>query len=342
MPAVESAAAVSVEKRFLQEFSDLPKDGQRKVTRAIELLRSGDSSNVKPLKGHDGVLRARAGEYRILFAQGSAWVHVYSVQHRQGVYANGIALPTIPPAAPAEVFPSLDEQTELDENAIVSDEVPYTTVDLRNLGLSDSQIDAIAIWDGTGESLEELVDLEIPDFLVMPLLERVSAIAPERRAVITRDIQLIRRDVLDSFFGPLMNLRSDHQIGQLEVISPWITPWDSTHSSLTGLCKFIRRTGTPTYVITRPPELKAHKEALEMLSAVKYVEITFLESLHAKYYVCDLAPSPRSLLASANSTRGSFLNNEVGVLVTGRGELEGYVRELQGLTTELRTLSNPA
>jgi phosphatidylserine/phosphatidylglycerophosphate/cardiolipin synthase-like enzyme len=58
--------------------------------------------------------------------------------------------------------------------------------------------------------------------------------------------------------------------------------------------------------------------------------------LHAKFFICDLAPVPFALVGSANSTAQSFANYELGVFIRGSGEAEGVIRDLQSLAVELR------
>ena len=329
--------ALSVERRFLLELSGVPKDAQRRAARVLESIRTSSAGDIKALAGHDRVYRARCGDYRILFAQGDRWVHVYSIQHRQGVYTGAIATPRFVPGTTVEDFPELD----LPAAAVPSpSHLPYSRHQLAGFGFSPEQIAALIEWDGSLDGLEHLSATDIPDFLTDSLLQKLADDDTDARSRPPQDVQLITNKVLDSFFAPLLRgLRTDHPIEELIIVSPWITPWESAYSSLRGLCNFIRRCNVRTYVITRPPELASHARAVEQLQALRTTEVTFLDTLHAKYYVCDMPPSPLALVSSANSTRASFSNTEVGVLVHGRAALEGFVRDLQELTTELRGAS---
>src|SRR5439155_25384386 len=109
-------------------------------------------------------------------------------------------------------------------------------------------------------------------------------------------------------------------------------------SSLQAVLKFVRQSGAPTTFITRPPEMASHKSAMPDVSKLRSVEVVHLRNLHAKFFICDIAPIPFSLVGSANATRGSMSNLEIGVLVRGSGAAEGFIRDLQGLSIELRSL----
>ena len=329
---------LSVERRFLLELSSVPKEAQRRAARVLESIRTSSGADVKALTGAAGVYRARCGDYRILFVQGDGWVHAYSIQHRQGVYGGTLAAPRSIPKGDLRDFAAATRPAEQSDDP---SRIPYTRDDLRGFGLPEGQVAALVAWDGSLEGLAQLSSSDIPEFLIDQLLEQLAGVEPTAPPPTSRKVRLITSDVLDSFFRPLVSgLRRDHPIEELVIVSPWITPWESRHSSLRGVCNFIRRLSVPTYVITRPPDFPAHERALDQLGALSTTDITLRDDLHAKYYVCDLAPRPIALLSSANSTQASFSNTEVGVFVDGTGDLEGFVRDLQQLTTELRAASS--
>ena len=329
---------LSIERRFLLELSSVPKETQRRAARVLESIRTSSGADIKALTGVAGVYRARCGNYRILFIQGDGWVHAYSIQHRQGVYGGAVAAPRATPTGDLPDFAATAHPAEQPDD---STPIAYTRDDLRGFGLSEGQVAALITWDGSLDGLTHLSSMNIPDFLTDHLLDQLVTSEPTAPSPTSRNVRLITSDVLDSFFRPLVSgLRRDHPIEELVIVSPWITPWESRHSSLRGVCNFIRRLSVPTYVVTRPPDFPAHERALEQLAALSTTEITLLADLHAKYYVCDLAPRPVALLSSANSTQASFSNTEVGVFVDGTGDLEGFVRDLQHLTTELRAASS--
>jgi hypothetical protein len=187
------------------------------------------------------------------------------------------------------------------------------------------------------DDLLEFIDLGLPeslfDQLYGQLEDRWSHTVGE-----AANVRLIRANVIDSFFGPLVGLRRDTKPVEVVMTTPWITPWHGPRSSLKGLLRYLKHFSVRTTILTRPPELAAHKRALDYLGSISQTEIVYLPDLHAKFFICDVAPTPFALVASANSTAKSYSNFEVGVFVRGSGRAEGFVRDLQGLAIELRGL----
>jgi hypothetical protein len=170
--------------------------------------------------------------------------------------------------------------------------------------------------------------------------ERTSGLRPLRTDVRSEPaIYLVRSQVIDAFFGRLMNVGATPCL-ELLIVSPWLTPWATRRSSLEGLIRYIRVSRSPTTIITRPPELLNHQRAVAMMSVVPSVAIYYLSELHAKFFVADRAPVPFALLGSANSTAQSFLNEELGVFVRGTGDAERIVRELQSVAIHLCSIGN--
>ena len=74
-------------KKPAKKFIDrLPKDEKLRVVDAIEKLPDGE--DVKPMKGHSGLLRLRVGEYRIIFSvdNGELTVYVLDAGNRGQIY----------------------------------------------------------------------------------------------------------------------------------------------------------------------------------------------------------------------------------------------------------------
>ncbi len=70
-------------KKFLDKLSF---DERIRIVREIEKLPSGN--DIKPLKGHDGLLRLRVGKYRIIYSvdNGKWIVIVIDVDSRGQIY----------------------------------------------------------------------------------------------------------------------------------------------------------------------------------------------------------------------------------------------------------------
>ena len=74
-------------KKPAKKFIDrLPVDEKRRVVDAIEKLPNGE--DIKPMKGHSGLLRLRVGEYRIIYSvdNGELTVYFLDVGNRGQIY----------------------------------------------------------------------------------------------------------------------------------------------------------------------------------------------------------------------------------------------------------------
>ena len=74
-------------KKDAKKFIDrLPTNEKRRIVSAIERLPNGE--DIKKLKGHDGLLRLRVGEYRIIYTvdHGELIVYVIDAGNRGQVY----------------------------------------------------------------------------------------------------------------------------------------------------------------------------------------------------------------------------------------------------------------
>ena len=74
-------------KKAAKKFIDrLPINEKRRIVSAIERLPNGEG--IKNLKGHDGLLRLRVGEYRIIYTvdHGELIVYVIDAGNRGQVY----------------------------------------------------------------------------------------------------------------------------------------------------------------------------------------------------------------------------------------------------------------
>ena len=76
-----------VVKKPAQKFIEkLPLNERRRIVEAIEKLPGGE--DIKPLKGHPGMLRLRVGNYRIIYTvdNGELTVYVIDAGNRGEIY----------------------------------------------------------------------------------------------------------------------------------------------------------------------------------------------------------------------------------------------------------------
>lgn len=77
---------IIIQKKAKKFIDALPKPDRIWVVEAIEQLPNG--SDIKPLRGHDGLLRLRVGSYRIIYTvdHGQLIVYVIDANNRGQVY----------------------------------------------------------------------------------------------------------------------------------------------------------------------------------------------------------------------------------------------------------------
>lgn len=77
---------IIIQKKAKKFIDALPRPDRIRVVEAIEQLPNG--SDIKLLKGHDGLLRLRVGSYRIIYTvdHGQLIVYVIDANNRGQVY----------------------------------------------------------------------------------------------------------------------------------------------------------------------------------------------------------------------------------------------------------------
>lgn len=77
---------IIIQKKAKKFIDALPRPDRFRVVEALEQLPNG--SDIKPLKGHDGLFRLRVGSYRIIYTvdHGQLIVYVIDANNRGQVY----------------------------------------------------------------------------------------------------------------------------------------------------------------------------------------------------------------------------------------------------------------
>ena len=77
---------IVVKKPARKFIEKLPLNERRRIVEAIEKLPGGE--DIKPLKGHPGMLRLRVGNYRIIYTvdNGELTVYVIDAGNRGEIY----------------------------------------------------------------------------------------------------------------------------------------------------------------------------------------------------------------------------------------------------------------
>jgi len=134
----------------------------------------------------------------------------------------------------------------------------------------------------------------------------------------------------------LETLARSHKWNRIYLISPWISPLDIPGvMSFDALLKRLRDDSPSLYIVTRPPDQPWHKLAIEQLAATKVANIKLLSTLHTKLYYADTAQGMFAMLGSANLTKQSLSNREIGVLIRGSGPGIKIVRDLSYEASEI-------
>lgn len=134
------------------------------------------------------------------------------------------------------------------------------------------------------------------------------------------------RKVLGAFVGTLGTLPNWERI---YVISPWLSSFGrDCGMSFEQFVKRVRDERPNLFVVTRPPEESWHRDAIEALAATGSANIALLPNLHAKLFVADTKALSVCLVTSANFTAQSLINQEIGLLIRGKGEGQRIVRRL--------------
>lgn len=77
---------IIIKKKAKKFIDDLPRNERRRIVAAIEQLPKGE--DIKALKGHEGLLRLRVGDYRIIYTvdHGELIVIVIDAGNRGQIY----------------------------------------------------------------------------------------------------------------------------------------------------------------------------------------------------------------------------------------------------------------
>lgn len=78
---------IIIQKKAKKFIDGLPKNDRIRIVTAIEQLPNG--SDIKPLKGHEGLFRLRVGSYRIIYTvdNGELVVYVIDAGNRGQIYS---------------------------------------------------------------------------------------------------------------------------------------------------------------------------------------------------------------------------------------------------------------
>jgi hypothetical protein len=147
-------------------------------------------------------------------------------------------------------------------------------------------------------------------------------------------LQMSTTKVLDLY---LHTLSRAYGWKRLNIISPWISEFDDSLATMTftQLLRRLTLDNATAYVVTRPPVEDWHHRAISMLAETGRANIAFVPQLHVKLFTAQTAQSSFAMMGSANFTRQSLKNRELGILISGTGDGIELVRNLNYEASEI-------
>lgn len=227
--------------------------------------------------------------------------------------------------------PELQEVTEAIREVVVltlreqlGSDVTLTNEQLKPLG--DLGVDQVGDAGTTAELTREAVAQAGTVTDVSPVLFDAPPVW----------MRVATRRVIDAFLRPLAGSRAWKK---LFIISPWISRFDEPASlSFDHLVQRLIKDDATAYVVTRPPEEDWHADAIAFLGSSGRVNVALVPELHVKLFTALTAEGSFALLGSANFTRQSLVNREIGVLVTSYAEGKSVIAKLNREASEIYRL----
>ncbi len=150
--------------------------------------------------------------------------------------------------------------------------------------------------------------------------------APEGGEPMPPWLRIATRRVLDLY---LRRLGASYGWKRLFIVSPWISAFDAQASlKFDQFLERLIRDQTFAYVVTRPPEMAWHEDAVNRIKETRRASIALVPNLHAKLYTAETHTGAFALLGSANFTQQSLNSREIGVLVNSHSRGRRVFRDL--------------
>jgi HKD family nuclease len=80
--------------------------------------------------------------------------------------------------------------------------------------------------------------------------------------------------------------------------------------------------------VTRPPDQEWHSRAIELLRSTDRANIVLVKDLHAKIYTAQTKDHAFAMMGSANFTKQSMENREIGLLINHYAQGKQLVSQL--------------
>jgi hypothetical protein len=124
-------------------------------------------------------------------------------------------------------------------------------------------------------------------------------------------------------------LARSHGWKTIYLVSPWISNFSEPGAmSFSQLLKRLHDEDATAYVVTRPPDKEWHQRAIDHIASTGKANIVTVPQLHTKLYCAVTSQSSFAMLGSANFTRQSLANREIGVFMRASGGGKRIVGDL--------------
>lgn len=134
--------------------------------------------------------------------------------------------------------------------------------------------------------------------------------------------RLLSRRVIEAFLDQALVA---HGWRRLYIVSPWISDFECFEK----LLRRLKEDKATAYVVTRPPQDDWHVEAIASLEDTGRANISLVPDLHMKLYTVAADSGGMALLGSANMTKQSLENHEIGILVHSYAGGKHFVDRLE-------------
>lgn len=156
--------------------------------------------------------------------------------------------------------------------------------------------------------------------------------------------KLVSRNALSAFANLVYAKQDD--LYRLWLISPWVSVRGEGAYAAEQLRAAVGRRRVTVFVVTRPPLMVYHSEAIRMLRSIPGTQVFYCAELHSKLYIAECNGFRGAVFGSPNLTPGGeVLNEELAVefrtsSTARENAISALVDDLVRYATALRAQDN--
>jgi len=144
---------------------------------------------------------------------------------------------------------------------------------------------------------------------------------------------IIKRNVIIAFLSGIMQCTDD--ISEIWIVSPWVSvierwqdTFDKFYSTFDSFIKRIDRKKINVTIVTRSPTSDTENSFIQKFEEIETARILFLQTLHAKIYICENKKMDFAIIGSPNFTTKSISNIEVGLFINAIQDGKKIIEDL--------------